>query len=259
MPRAPRRSRIAPGDRTPLLEVRGLSKSFGGLRAVQEVASRSQSGEILGIIGPNGAGKTTLFNLLNGVLPADTGSATLDGAGIARAQGAPIAAWASAAPSRWCAASRACRCWTTSSSAPTARAPTTTRPPPPPRPRWKRVGLADRARRPAGQLTNKELRLMELARALAGSPRLLLLDETLAGLGRDECDDVLDVLRRLRAQGMTIVIIEHTMHAMLRLADRFVVLDHGRVLAEGPPRAVVEDRAVIEAYLGSKFLARHNA
>jgi branched-chain amino acid transport system permease protein len=119
-----------------------------------------------------------------------------------------------------------------------------------------RVGLLDQAGRPAGQLTNKGLRLMELARALAGRPRLLLLDETLAGLGREECDELLDVLRRLRAEGMTIVIIEHTMHAMLRLADRFVVIDHGRVLAEGAPRAVVEDRAVIEAYLGKKWLAR---
>ncbi len=94
----------------------------------------------------------------------------------------------------------------------------------------------------AGQLTNKQLRLMELARALAGQPRLLLLDETLAGLGREECDEVLDVLQRLRAEGMTIVIIEHTMHAMLRIADRFVVLDHGRVLASGKPRDVVEQR-----------------
>ena len=88
---------------------------------------------------------------------------------------------------------------------------------------------------PAGQLTNKQLRLMELARALAGRPRLLLLDETLAGLGREECDDVLDVLHRLRDEGMTIGIIEHTMHAMMRIADRFVVLDHGAVLASGPP------------------------
>ena len=98
------------------------------------------------------------------------------------------------------------------------------------------VGLHDRSGVAAGQLTNKQLRLMELARALAGNPRLLLLDETLAGLGREECDDVLGVLARLRAQGMTICIIEHTMHAMMRLADRFVVLDHGRVLATGLPR-----------------------
>jgi branched-chain amino acid transport system permease protein len=100
---------------------------------------------------------------------------------------------------------------------------------------------------------------MELARALAGRPRILLLDETLAGLGRDECNEVLEVLQRLRAEGMTIVIIEHTMHAMMRIADHFVVLDHGRVLAAGKPREVVEQDAVIEAYLGKKFLARQHA
>ncbi|MGH7152316.1 MAG: ATP-binding cassette domain-containing protein, partial [Acetobacteraceae bacterium] len=118
------------------------------------------------------------------------------------------------------------------------------------------VGLVDSALRPAAQLTNKQLRLMELARALAGAPRLLLLDETLAGLGREECDELLALLGRVRATGVTIMIIEHTMHAMLRLADRFLVLDHGRVLAEGQPREVIEDRAVIEAYLGHKWLQR---
>ncbi|MBV8776062.1 MAG: branched-chain amino acid ABC transporter ATP-binding protein/permease [Alphaproteobacteria bacterium] len=242
-----------------LLEVSGLSKSFGGLRAVQNVGFHVAGGEILGIIGPNGAGKTTLFNLLNGVLPADAGSARFDGAelrglkvhevarlGIGRTfqvvrsfprlplldnvivggYGAGLGDHAAAAAAE--AALEA-------------------------------VGLAERASRAAGELTNKELRLMELARALAGRPRLLLLDETLAGLGREECDDLLAVLRELRAGGMTIVIIEHTMHAMLRLADRFLVLDHGAVLAEGPPRAVVENPAVIEAYLGSKFLARQQA
>jgi branched-chain amino acid transport system permease protein len=123
----------------------------------------------------------------------------------------------------------------------------------------RQAGLADQSGVAAGQLTNKQLRLMELARALAGQPRLLLLDETLAGLGREECDDVLTVLARLRGEGMTICIIEHTMHAMMRLADRFVVLDHGRVLATGLPRAIVEDASVIEAYLGKKWLARQNA
>jgi branched-chain amino acid transport system permease protein len=93
---------------------------------------------------------------------------------------------------------------------------------------------------------------MELARAVASQPRLLLLDETLAGLGHDECEDVLTVLDRLRSAGMTIIIIEHTMHAMMRIADEFLVIDHGRVLARGLPHEVVENRTVIEAYLGKK-------
>jgi ABC-type branched-subunit amino acid transport system ATPase component/ABC-type branched-subunit amino acid transport system permease subunit len=242
-----------------LLKVEGLSRSFGGLRAVSKVSFEVNAGEILGIIGPNGAGKTTLFNLLNGVLSADEGTAVLGGEsmlgrkvhgvcrmGVGRtfqvvrsfprlplldnvivgAYGAGLAdadAIASAAHA------------------------------------LERVGLAAQAGVAAGQLTNRQLRLMELARALAGAPRLLLLDETLAGLGRDECDDVLDVLQRLRTEGTTVVIIEHTMHAMMRIADRFVVLDHGRVLASGLPRQVVEDRSVIEAYLGKKWAARQNA
>jgi branched-chain amino acid transport system permease protein len=243
----------------PLLEVEGLSRAFGGLQAVSEVSFSIAEGEILGIIGPNGAGKTTLFNLLNGVLPADAGSARLAGEpmlgrktfevcrmGVGRTfqvvrsfprlpvlDNVMVGAYGAGLADREAIASA-------------VRA-------------LHQVGLADQSGVAAGQLTNKQLRLMELARALAGHPRLLLLDETLAGLGREECDDVLDVLGGLREQGMTICIIEHTMHAMMRLADRFVVLDHGRVLATGLPRAVVEDHAVIEAYLGKKWLARRDA
>ena len=118
-----------------------------------------------------------------------------------------------------------------------------------------RVGLSDIADRIAGELTTKELRLMELARALAGQPRILLLDETLAGLGHDEANEVFAVIQQLARDGMTIAIIEHTMQAMVRLVDSFVVLDHGAVIVEGEPEAVTRDSRVIEAYLGKKWVA----
>ncbi len=246
----------APGT---LLEVKHLGKSFGGLRAVEDVSFSVSMGEILGIIGPNGAGKTTLFNLLNGVLAADAGSARLAGAELRGCRVHRIARLGvgrtfqvvrsfprlSLLDNVIVAAYGAGRGDDDALAAALAALDT--------------VGLAGRAPIAAARLTNKELRLMELARALAGEPRLLLLDETLAGLAREECDELLAVLRHLRARGMTIVIIEHTMHALLRLVDRFLVLDHGRVLAEGAPGAVIEDPLVIEAYLGSKFLARQNA
>ena len=248
---------VRPG--VPLLVVENLSRAFGGLKAVSEVGFSVAEGEILGIIGPNGAGKTTLFNVLNGVLTADEGSAQIAGKqmlgkktfevcrmGVGRTfqvvrsfprlpvlDNVIVGAYGAGLSDR-------------DAIAATVRA-------------LHDVGLQDQANVAAGQLTNKQLRLMELARALAGHPRLLLLDETLAGLGREECDSVLHVLARLREQGVTICIIEHTMHAMMRLADRFVVLDHGRVLATGLPRAVVENASVIEAYLGKKWLARQHA
>ena len=118
-----------------------------------------------------------------------------------------------------------------------------------------RVGLSEIAERIAGELTTKELRLMELARALAGQPRILLLDETLAGLGHDEANEVVAVIQRLARDGMTIAIIEHTMQAMVRLVDSFLVLDHGAVIVEGEPEAVTRDSRVIEAYLGKKWVA----
>src|SRR5213076_1461912 len=108
----------------------------------------------------------------------------------------------------------------------------------------------------AGGLTTKQLRLMELARALAPRPKLLLLDETLAGLGHDELEDILPIIRQVNREGVTIVIIEHTMHAMVKLADHFSVLDHGRLIASGTPANVVKEAAVIEAYLGRKWMDR---
>ena len=245
----------APQQRQPILTVGNLSKSFGGLRAVADANFTVGDGEILGIIGPNGAGKTTLFNLLNGFLPPDQGTVTFAGHGLIGLK-----------PNRICRLGigrtfQVVRAFArlsvldnvvvgayakTRSDAEAVAAATAA---------LAQVGLTGRAGAIAGSLTNKELRLMELARALAGQPRLLLMDEPLAGLASHEIEDMLEVIRALAAQGMTVVIIEHTMRAMVRLAERFVVLDHGAILAVGHPGEVVKDESVIEAYLGKKWAA----
>jgi len=250
------RSSVAPKD-APILRVSGLEKSFGGLRAVADVSFEVREGEILGIIGPNGAGKTTLFNLLNGFLASDRGTISFAGhdlhglkpnricrLGVGRTfqvvrafsrmsilNNVVIGAFASTA---------------TDADALTAA-----------REALARVNLLGRAEVIAGGLTNKELRLMELARALAGRPRLLLMDEPLAGLGATEVEDMLAAIRAVSASGVTVVIIEHTMRAMVRLAERLVVLDHGAILAAGQPSEVTGQQSVIEAYLGAKWAAAH--
>jgi branched-chain amino acid transport system permease protein len=245
--------RVATGET--ILAVRNLSKSFGGLKAVQNVSFEVERGSILGIIGPNGAGKTTLFNLLNGFQRPDAGEVLLDGRNVLGEK-----------PHRLCQAgvgrtfqvmrpfprlsladNVVIGAYVHAKSDQDARARAADA--------ISRVGLTAVAHRIAGELTTKELRLMELARALAGGPQLLLLDETLAGLGAGEAADVVAVLRTLAQQGVTIVIIEHTMHAMVRLVDRFLVLDHGAVLVEDTPQAITRDARVIEAYLGTKWSA----
>jgi branched-chain amino acid transport system permease protein len=251
----PPRPEQSQGSGDVVLEIRNLSRSFGGLKAVQNVSFKLRRNEILGIIGPNGAGKTTLFNLLNGFLRPGTGEVLLDGrdmsgrkphelceAGIGRtfqimrpflrmsiSDNVVVGAYVRArtdAEARQLAAEAIAR-----------------------------VGLSEIAERVASELTTKELRLMELARALAGQPRILLLDETLAGLGHDEANEVVAVIQRLARDGMTIAIIEHTMQAMVRLVDSFLVLDHGAVIVEGEPEAITRDSRVIEAYLGKKWMA----
>jgi branched-chain amino acid transport system permease protein len=244
--------RVAPAV---ILEVRNLSKSFGGLKAVQDVCFKVQEGMILGIIGPNGAGKTTLFNLLNGFVRPDAGQVLLDGEDRVGQK-----------PHRLCAAGvgrtfQVMRPFPRMSIADNVRVGAHARARDEGHARElahgaiTRVGLPQAADRQAAGLTTRELRLMELARALAGQPRLLLLDETLAGLGHGEVGEVVAVIRKLAEQGITIVIIEHTMRAMVRLADHLVVLDHGAVLVEGAPEEVTRDPRVIEAYLGKKWSA----
>ena len=238
-----------------VLDVQNLSKSFGGLKAVQDVSFKVREGMILGIIGPNGAGKTTLFNLLNGFQKPDTGRVMLGDTDMvgkkphALAQAGVGRTFQIMRPFQRMSVHENVKVGAYVQAASEEEAETIARD------AVAEVGLSAIADRIAGGLTTKELRLMELARALAGQPRILLLDETLAGLGSEEAKEVVAVIRRLAEGGKTIVIIEHTMQAMVQLADRFLVLDHGQIVTEGPPNEVTRDPRVIEAYLGKKWAA----
>jgi branched-chain amino acid transport system permease protein len=236
-----------------ILDVRGVSKTYGGLKAVQQVTFDVREGEIVGIIGPNGAGKTTLFNLLNGVVMPDEGTVTFADTAIT---GWKPSAICRAGIGRTFQVARAFTRLTVLQNVATgafvAHADDAQA--------WAAarvildvVGLAGRADVLAGALTSRELRLLELARALAGKPRLLLLDEPLAGLGSTETQEMIALIRSLPSRGVTVVIIEHTMHAMVSTVDRFVVLDHGALLTSGSPMEVTRDPRVIEAYLGRKW------
>ena len=240
-------------DDTIVFEVRNASKAFGGLKAVRDVSIQVMRGEILGIIGPNGAGKTTLFNLLNGFIRPDQGEILLEGKSILGRRPYEICAagvgrtFQVVRPFRRMSVLENVVVGAYVNAATDAMARTVAEE------ALAQVGLQDEALQLAGTLTNKQLRLLEIARALAGKPRLLLLDETLAGLGAGEVEEVIAVVRKLAVQGITIVIIEHTMQAMVRLVDRFVVLNEGALLAQGLPEDITRDTAVIDAYLGKRW------
>jgi branched-chain amino acid transport system permease protein len=238
-----------------VLEVRNLSKSFGGLQAVSDVSLDVRRGEILGIIGPNGAGKTTFFNLLNGFSAPDQGEVRFNGENLVGRRASEICR---RGVGRTFQVVKPFRRMTiadnvvigayvrtrTDDDARTLAAQA-----------MAEVGLTQDAELIAGNISNLQLRLMELARALASKPTVLLLDEIFAGLTSSEVEQVMTVIRKLAKRGITIVIIEHTMQAMVQLVDRFVVLDHGAVLTAGTADAVTKDPKVIEAYLGKKWAA----
>jgi len=239
-----------------LLTVSHVSKRFGGVTANSDVSLDVATGEIVGLIGPNGAGKSTLFNLIAGVMPPDRGAIVFDGEDV-------TALTAAARCRRGIARTfQVVRSFdqmpvidnvivgslVRTSSVATARA------------RALEVlhftGLLDRAQAQASDLIPAEKRRLEFARALATEPKLLLLDEVLTGLTPSETEAGVDLVRRSRDLGITVVMVEHVMEVVMPLVDRAVVLDLGRVLVHGRPADVVRDERVITAYLGERRRAQ---
>lgn len=247
------------GDGT-ILRVEGLSRYFGGLKAVDDVTFEVQRGEILGLIGPNGAGKTTCFNVISGIYKPTAGKIYLDGE---RIDGLPAHAIAAKGIGRTFQIVRPFsgmtvrrnvlvglgmpRYGTFSKSWPVFDTKKN-------RDRadgyLRDVGIEDLAENSSAALSLGNLRRLEIARALALEPKLLLLDESFSGLSQEEIEKMMDLVEKIRDSGISVLLIEHNMRVAMSLCKRLVVLDHGRKLIEGPPEVVRSDERVIEAYLG---------
>ena len=234
-----------------ILEARGVCKHFGRQQVLHDVDLRVQRGEALGLVGPNGAGKTTLFGVLAGLLPASQGTVRLDGqdigtwdaarrchAGVARTHQIPRPFAALSVFDNTLVAAQHGAALRGAQAEHAARHS------------LERCGLGAMAHRPAGSMGLMDRKRLELARALATRPRVLLLDEIGGGLSEAELQGLVELVRALRDEGLTVVWIEHVLHALLKVVTRLICMDAGRVLAQGEPRAVMRDARVVEAYLG---------
>jgi branched-chain amino acid transport system ATP-binding protein len=240
-----------------ILELDDVTRRFGGLNAVEGVSFSVAQGEILGLIGPNGAGKTTLINLITGVHPANSGRVRFDGRDITSRRPHQIARLGLARtfqivqpfPKMTVLENAAAGALFSGRAGGVRQAHAIARE------HLEFTGLADVADRPAASLTLARRKRLELAKSLAMKPRLLMLDEVNAGLNPTEIAEALDLIRKIASLGVTIIVIEHLMKVVLSISHRLVVLHHGQLIAQGEPRTVVSDKAVIEAYLGSKYAA----
>ena len=242
---------------TILLSLQGVSKRFGGLQALSNVTFDLPEGQILGLIGPNGAGKTTLFNVINGVYPPEEGRVIFRDKDVTRAKPYDHARLGMARTHqivqplnelsvRENAMVGACFGHENHPLSHAARIADEA---------LEFVGLTPRADQLAGSLNVAQKKRLEMARALAARPYLLLLDEVLAGLNSSEIDGMVQTVLKIREQGITIIMIEHVMKAVMNVSDRIIVLDYGQQIAEGSSEEIARDQKVIEAYLGDPKLA----
>jgi len=236
-----------------VLTLESVTKRFGGLTAVRAVSLEVRRGDLLGIIGPNGAGKTTLFNVIAGYYRPEEGRIVFEGRDVT---GLPAHAISRLGLTR---TFQIVKPFGNLSVADNVMIGALTRLP---RVRDARLeaervialcGLGPHAVARARALPIGLRKRLEVARALATRPRLLLLDEVMAGLNPSELSGIIDLVRRVHAEGVTLIVIEHVMAAMMRLAQRIVMLHHGEKIAEGTPQEIVHDRRVIDAYLGDEF------
>ena len=242
---------------TILLSLHGVSKRFGGLQALSNVTFDLPQGQILGLIGPNGAGKTTLFNAINGVYPPEKGQVMFRGKDVTGYRPFQLAKMGMARTHqivrplneltvRENVMVGACFGHENQDLSNAEKIGEEV---------LEFVGLATKANQLAGSLNVAQKKRLEMARALAAHPYLLLLDEVLAGLNPSEIDNMIQTVLKIREQGITIIMIEHVMKAVMNVSDRIIVLDYGEQIAEGNPETITNNPKVIEAYLGDPRLA----
>jgi branched-chain amino acid transport system ATP-binding protein len=241
-----------------LLLCTGATKAFGGLVAVNGVTLELDEGEILGLIGPNGAGKTTLFNIISGEIPPDEGAIHFNGGDITGlkphviAQRGLVRTFQIVKPFAKLSVVENVMVGAFINTSSVEKAERRARE------LIEFVGLGSHADLPASNLTTASRKRLELARALATRPRLLLLDEVMAGLTPTESASMVELLQEIREQGVTQLVIEHVMQAVMTLSDRIAVLHHGELIGVGRPAQIASDSRVIEAYLGEEFEIAEN-